>query len=139
LIIDAAGNLYGTAQYGGASNNGIVFELTPQSGGTWKYGVLHSYNGRKGGSQPFAGLFMDTAGNLYGTTVEGGGGAGIAYELTFNSVTKRWQETILHIFKGGHDGVNPYAAPFVDSAGNAYGTTIGGGAHNAGTVYEITP
>jgi uncharacterized repeat protein (TIGR03803 family) len=78
---DAFGNLYGTTAAGGASTLGTVFELTPGSS-TWSETILHSFNGNDG-QQPYAGLLMDAAGNLYGTTASGGSGnAGNVFVVT---------------------------------------------------------
>ena len=83
LVFDAAGNLYGTAYYGGTYSRGTVFELSPGAGGTWTEKVLHSFGNGTDASQPFSGLTFDTAGNLYGTTEVGGAHtAGTVYELT---------------------------------------------------------
>jgi uncharacterized repeat protein (TIGR03803 family) len=73
LVIDSAANLYGTTGAGGTFGNGAVFELSPGSGGTWTETVLHSFNGRTEGWGPNSQLVFDSAGNLYGTTLEGGG------------------------------------------------------------------
>ena len=79
LIRDAAGNLYGTTAFGGASNHGVVFKLTPYGSET----VLHSFTGGTDGWAPFAGLIRDAAGNLYGTTASGGAyGEGVVFKLT---------------------------------------------------------
>jgi len=81
LIFDKDGNLYGTTQYGGASVEGTVYELTP-SNGKWTEKVLHAFNG-KDGARPWAGLILDSAGNLYGTTAEGGTHMdGVVFEIT---------------------------------------------------------
>jgi uncharacterized repeat protein (TIGR03803 family) len=73
LIVDAAGNLYGTTNQGGAVGGGTVFELTRTNDG-WKHQVLHSFaDGTNDGGGPTAGLVFDSAGNLYGTTAFGGG------------------------------------------------------------------
>jgi uncharacterized repeat protein (TIGR03803 family) len=73
LVRDKAGNLYGTTIGGGADRWGAVFELTPKAGGGWTEKVLHSFNlNGKDGAYPTAGVVLDTAGNLYGTTLEGG-------------------------------------------------------------------
>ncbi len=70
LIFDDAGNLYGTTGAGGTYGYGTVFELTPAAGGGWTEQVLHNFNDADGG-KPQAGLILDAAGNLYGTTVRG--------------------------------------------------------------------
>ncbi len=83
LIFDAAGNLYGTTVRGGIHDDGAVFELTPKEGGGWTEKVLHSFEHGTDGTYPFAGLIFDAAGNLYGTTYEGGiHGYGTVFELT---------------------------------------------------------
>jgi uncharacterized repeat protein (TIGR03803 family) len=82
MAFDAHGNLWGTAQSGGASDNGVVFELTPQPSGKWKYQVMHQFNG-KDGSLPGSAVILDKHGNLYGTTILGGAhGGGVAFQLT---------------------------------------------------------
>jgi uncharacterized repeat protein (TIGR03803 family) len=83
LVFDAHGNLYGTTSAGGDANgDGIVFKLTPSSGGKWKESVAHRFSNHPDGSQPYYGLVLDKAGNLYGTTAVGGVGAGVVFELT---------------------------------------------------------
>ena len=81
--MDTAGNLYGTTVYGGSQCYcGVVYKLTPQTNGEWKYTVLHQFNGYDG-AQPSANLVLDGKGNLYGTTATGeAGGAGVAFEVT---------------------------------------------------------
>jgi uncharacterized repeat protein (TIGR03803 family) len=82
MAFDAEGNLWGTAQSGGASNNGVVFELTPQPSGKWKYQVVHQFN-LKDGSLPGSAVTFDNRGNLYGTTILGGQNyGGVAFEIT---------------------------------------------------------
>src|SRR5262249_35248439 len=78
LIADSSGNLYGTTRVGGASNNGVVFKLSPD--GT--YTVLYSFAGGSDGAQPLAGLMADSSGNLYGTTQFGGSNNGVVFQLT---------------------------------------------------------
>lgn len=133
VTFDSAGNIYGITAEGGSSNNGTVFELTLKNG-VWSEKTLISFNGGNGGSQPVGGLILDSSGNLYGTTKEGGtNGAGIVFELS-KSGSGAWTEKILHNFGAGKDGKFPRATLVFDSAGNLYGTTEGGGAYGDGTV-----
>ena len=129
LIRDSAGNFYGTAAYGGAFQSGVVFEL--DSAGHEM--VLHSFGGGADGANPYAGLIRDSAGNFYGTTYYGGAlGAGVVFKLDTAG-----QETVLYSFTGNADGANPDAGLIRDSAGNLYGTTIGGGASGKGVVFAL--
>ena len=139
LIFDAVGNLYGTTWHGGAYGypGGTVFELTPTAGGGWTETVLHSFNGTDG-SNPYAGLIFDVAGNLYGTTSNGGDyGLGTVFELT-PAAGGGWTEQVLHSFNGT-DGNGPIAGLIFDKNGDLYGTTAGGGNYGHGTVFELTP
>jgi uncharacterized repeat protein (TIGR03803 family) len=101
LIMDGAGNLYGTTYAGGSFSYGAVFKLAP-SGSGWTQSVVYSFQGGTDGAVPKAGLVMDTAGNLYGTTSAGGGTGnnGSGYGTVF-SLDKTGKETILHSFTGG--------------------------------------
>jgi uncharacterized repeat protein (TIGR03803 family) len=129
LVMDSNGNLYGTAPFGGASNIGLVFELAHGSG---TITVLASFDGANG-ANPYGGLIMDSSGNLYGTTSFGGGsGDGTVFELARGSGTI----TTLASFNGTN-GAGPYDALIMDSSGNLYGTTAGGGSQGAGTVFEL--
>jgi uncharacterized repeat protein (TIGR03803 family) len=196
LVFDAAGNLYGTTPYGGQTNNGTVFKLSPGSGG-WTETVLYRFTDAHGdGRTPMARLIFDPAGSLYGTTIAGGArgltcrnlcgtvfelspnssgawsetvllafngtdGAGPVaglildpsgnlYGTTQNSVFELspqpgggWKETVLHIFpapfSAGHDGYLAEASVILDQSGDVFGTALGGGPHNGGIVFEITP
>ena len=141
LIFDAAGNLYGTTSQGGTYGDGTVFELTPAAGGVWTEKVLYSFNANgTDGTAPQAGLIFDAAGNLYGTTNQGGTYlSGTVFELT-PAGGGVWTETVLHNFNdNGTDGAYPYAGLIFDGAGNLYGTTDGGGTYFGGTVFELTP
>ena len=139
LIVDVVGNLYGTTTRGGAYGYGMVFELSPGSGGSWTETVLHNfaYNGADG-IYPFAGLIFDAAGNLYGTTYGGGPhGHGTVFELSPGS--GGWTEAVLHSFNNnGSDGYDPDASLVFDGDGNLYGTTYSGGALGKGTVFELS-
>jgi uncharacterized repeat protein (TIGR03803 family) len=143
LIFDAKGNLYGTTQYGGSLQHGVVFELIPNSIGTWSEKVLHTFNPNgSDGYAPYSGLAMDSKGNLYGTTLYGGisSSQGSVYQLSLTS--KGWKETVIHSFAATGDGIDPYGPPVVDSNGNVYGTTwqsLVGNVGGAGIVYELSP
>jgi uncharacterized repeat protein (TIGR03803 family) len=141
LIFDAAGNLYGTTDLGGAYGYGTVFELTPAAGGTWTEKVLHNFNNDgTDGIEPLAPLIIDAAGNLYGTTYQGGAynSYGTVFELT-PAAGGTWTEKVLHSFGSGTDGLIPYGGLIFDAAGNLYGTTAYGGTNDLGTVFELTP
>jgi uncharacterized repeat protein (TIGR03803 family) len=137
LTFDSAGNLYGTTSLGGDTGNGAVFQLTP-SGQTWNESVIYSFAGGNDAFNPVAGVTLDAAGNLYGTTSFGGAnGAGTVYKLTHSD--SGWTETILYSFQGGSDGQAPVGGVIFDQAGNLYGTTFLGGDNGGGTVYELSP
>jgi uncharacterized repeat protein (TIGR03803 family) len=132
VVRDTAGNLYGTTTAGGANGFGTVFKLSPTGTET----VLHSFaNDGTDGFSPYAGLAIDTKGNLYGTTYFGGAsGFGTVFKLTPTGT-----ETVLHSFaNNGTDGFDPYAGLALDKAGILYGTTLEGGANGFGTVFKIT-
>lgn len=140
LVSDSAGNLYGTTSISPAPGQGAVFKLTPSATGpSFNTHVLHTFTGSDG-SNPASGLIFDGAGNLYGTTTYGGassGFAGTVFKLTHSGTS--WTETVLHSFTGSNDGSAPYSGVVFDQAGNLYGTTLNGGAHGAGVVYEVIP
>ena len=178
VIADAGGNLYGTTAYGGSGTCllfggdvgcGVAYELSPpvQKGGQWTYTVLYNFQGGKDGQIPQGNLTLDSAGNLYGATLYGGGygtcnapyfqHCGTVFKL---SVPKKnggnWTEKILYSFEGvksgqqSGDGANPNGGLVLDSAGAIYGTTYFGGNESGecdggvggtgcGTVFEITP
>jgi uncharacterized repeat protein (TIGR03803 family) len=131
LVMDAGGNLYGTASIGGSSQLGVVFKMTE----TGQETVLYSFAGGADGANPEASLLMDSAGNLYGTTYAGGtNGVGTVFK-----VTQSGQETVLYNFVGGAtDGANPQSNLIIDEAGNFYGTTFAGGEYGAGTVFRLS-
>jgi uncharacterized repeat protein (TIGR03803 family) len=145
LVLDSAGNLYGTTQHGGASGNcgsagcGTIFKLTPAR----KFTLLHSFTGQPAdGAIPGARLITDPAGNFYGTTEAGGAsGNGTVFKLSPTGV-----ETVLHSFAGWPtDGTDPEASLILDLAGNLYGTTRFGGTTNTcgtggcGTIFKVAP
>jgi uncharacterized repeat protein (TIGR03803 family) len=131
LALDTEDNLYGTTYGGGTNGDGTVFKVTPYGSET----ILHSFAGAvTDGCKPyFAGVVLDKAGTLYGTTNGcGAHGYGTVYKLTQSGT-----ETTLHSF-GSTDGEAPFAGVVLDEAGNIYGTTNGGGTHRCGTVYKLT-
>ncbi len=141
LEIDAAGNLYGTSVLGGKFGGGTVWQLTP-SGSGWVHTVLYDFTGGADGGEPYKGVTLDAAGNLYGTAVTGGsgsceGGCGVAYKLTNSGGT--WTQTVIHAFTGGDDGSGPGARVALDNRGNVYGMTPTGGANGLGVVFKLHP
>lgn len=138
LVADAAGNLYGTTQYGGSSNAGSVFELSP-NGNAWKETELYSFGPRVesiyysvGPSQ----LTPDGKGNFYGTTELGGlYGAGSVFEVSPKAVGG-WQVTYVYSFQGVQ--AEPIGGVVFDSTGNIYGVTYRGGQYDLGRVFRLT-
>jgi uncharacterized repeat protein (TIGR03803 family) len=135
VVLDTAGNLYGTAAFGGTSDNGTVFELIHLANGTWEEKVLHDFNGDGDGGVPFAAPVMDASGDLYGTTAsEGPEGGGTAFEVS-PGVDGKWTETTLYNFVSP----NVYEANSLtlDSTGNLYGTA-NGSAYREGLVFKLS-
>lgn len=133
LILDTRGNLYGTTELGGARKVGTVFKLDPTGNET----VLHSFTGgalgEADGADPKGGLLLDSAGNLYGTTMGGGPqNAGVVFKIDASD-----NETVLHAFTGEPDGQYPMGNLARDSAGNLYGITNVGGSANFGTIFKV--
>jgi uncharacterized repeat protein (TIGR03803 family) len=146
LISDSKGNLYGTASEGGPETYpcfgicGSVFELSPTVNG-WQATTLYQFSGGSDGGSPEAGLAFDKAGNLYGTTGQGGGGdsCGTVFKLTPNG-DGGWTESVLHSFSGmeQNDGCGPTTGVILDENGNIFGTVANGSAVCCGLVYELT-
>ncbi|MGC1437703.1 MAG: choice-of-anchor tandem repeat GloVer-containing protein, partial [Terriglobales bacterium] len=141
-LIFVAGNLYGTTIQGGVNNgneggDGTVFELTPVSGGGWTETIIHSFGSGADGIIPEAGLMAGIAGNLYGTTVQGGThGLGTVFELT--PASEGWTESVIYSFPGGKSGAGPITGLISDPTGNLYGTTTGGGTQGLGNIFKLT-
>jgi uncharacterized repeat protein (TIGR03803 family) len=131
VIVDSAGNLYGTTSKGGSGGLGTIFKLDPSGNKT----ILHSFGGPDGAT-PNATLVRDNSGNLFGTTREGGTSkVGTVFRLDPSG-----NLTVLHSFQGGTDGAYPEDADLVaDESGSYYGTTSRGGIQERGTVFKITP
>ena len=140
VIIDAAGNLYGTAAFGGSGSSGVVFKLTPEAGG-WTPSVLYNFTGGLDGQSPASGVVLDAAGNLYGTTlVAGAHGRGTIFKIA-PGPDGSWSETTLHSFSsGGKDGFNPNGLT-IDANGTLFGTTFNGGGSglSMGMVFRLKP
>jgi uncharacterized repeat protein (TIGR03803 family) len=139
LVVDGAGNLYGTSVQGGTFGGGTVFRLSP-SGSGWTHSVLYNFTGGADGGEPYKGVTLDAHGDLYGTAVTGGGGSceggcGVVYKLTNSGGV--WTQSVLHAFTGGSDGSGPGSPVILDAHGNLYGTTPTGGAKGFGVVYEV--
>ena len=156
LAMDRAGNLYGTAPYGGNRNSncygscGTVFRLTRTNFG-WVFAPLYDFLGGTDGSDPTAVVTIGPDGNVYGTTAMGGGGCtsdygcGTVFKLTPPPTTCHfaicpWTETVLYRFADNPEGgAIPYWGVIFDSQGNLYGAAAVGGTGGAGTVYELSP
>jgi hypothetical protein len=159
LVIDKAGNLYGTTGYGGTGGCvllgskegcGTVYELSPPKvkGGAWTEKVLYSFKGGKDGYVPDGDLAFDSAGNLYGATIFGGGKGtscnplyqycGTVFQLSPpQQKGGKWTEKVLHSFAGGTDGANPNGGLLLDSKGTIYGTASSGGNQECKTSYSL--
>jgi len=137
LILDSSGNLYGLTQYGGARTLGwgTVYKVNAATG---KETVLYSFTGGTDGGYAYGGLVQDAAGNLYGTTSEGGNGScggdgcGVVFELRKNG-----KETVLYQFSGGSDGGDPNGDLVRDKAGNFYGTAYWGPYGCCGVAFKV--
>lgn len=148
LIMDQAGNLYGSTVVGGSDGGGTVFKLSPSDGG-WTFSLVYSLVGQAN-QNFYPGVFnplaMDAQGNLYGTAVlDGAHGDGSVFKLTPSNGS--WTYTSLHDFANGADGANPFGGATFDANGNLLGTTTYGGTTNGqncqfagcGVVWKITP
>jgi uncharacterized repeat protein (TIGR03803 family) len=139
LVIDSAGNLFGTTVYGGniycgnSGGCGTVFKLNAAG----KKTVLYAFPNSLEASLPGGSVIEDANGNLYGTTAWGGGGTCANCGTVFKLRATGGTFTILHAFAGGTDGQLPYAGLLRDVAGNLFGTTYLGGTFNGGTAFKI--
>jgi uncharacterized repeat protein (TIGR03803 family) len=151
LVEDTQGNFYGTTFLGGsAANAGVVFKLAP-NGGSWTQSVIHTFAGAPDGANPVEGrLVIDSQGNLYGTTLNGGlNNYGTVFKLTPNG--SGWTESLLWNFTDGTDGAGPTGTLATDHQGNLYGATLFGGGYlnnpnctglgapGCGVVFKLTP
>lgn len=134
LVRDKSGNLYGTAQEGGEYHYGTVFKLSPDGTQT----VLHAFTGGSDGGGPYAGVILDPAGNLYGTTPYGGDancdygeGCGTVFKVAPDGT-----EATLYTFTVTGGPASPMSGLTIDKAGNLYGTTNG---FSPGTIFRLAP
>jgi uncharacterized repeat protein (TIGR03803 family) len=145
VILDVAGNLFGTAHVGGAYDDGTIFELTPAANGKWTLKVLHRFGLGPDGILPNGALILDATGNLFGATLADGTpggncgkfGCGTVFELKPGS-NGQWTEKVLHRFNGD-DGSDPQGGLIFDAAGNLYGVNGTGGDNNYGTIFQLIP
>lgn len=135
LIIDPAGNLYGTTLVGGSSNCGIVYELSPGTGGSWSKRTLHQFLGYPDdGCEPFLNLVRDSTGNLYGIAEAGGlNGSGTVFELNSSGT-----EVGFFDFSGGDNGADPRSLILNVKRRALFGVTFGLGSNQSGLIFEIT-
>jgi uncharacterized repeat protein (TIGR03803 family) len=134
VVLDDAGNLYGTTVFGGA-RYGTVFELVP-SGSDWKEKTLHTFQLSTDGGYSEAGLTPDSAGNLYGTTSAGGpNGGGTVFELTPSG--GGWDFHVIYAFSWNGEQTGPFGGVTFDSEGNLLGTTYAEG-NGVGSVFKLT-
>lgn len=145
VTIAPNGVAYGTTSSGGATDQGVVYMLRPSPKvpmtaiAPWNETVLTSFPGAPDGAEPGGNLAIDSAGNLYGVTAQGGtSGNGTVYELSPTSTG--WVESVLYSFGGGTDGGLPASGVVIDSAGNLYGTATNGGdpSCQCGVVFQLT-
>lgn len=141
LVLDNAGNLYGTTLTGGTNNVGVVFKLTPTQTPPWTETLLYSFGGNAkfgpNSASPVAGIIFDSKFNIFGTTKAGGlKGAGTVYELAAPANGKgAYQEHIVFNFDG-ENGAQPKSSLVMDSAGYLYGTVYTGGSNGEGAVFQ---
>ncbi len=150
LILDAAGNIYGTTEFGGLTGYvcadygygcGTIFELSPNGSGGWNETILYVFTNGNDGGLP-NGIYRDASGNLY-TSEWGGPVCGVQSLIGCGSILKLsssngvWTPAVLYDFTSVVDGYQPRAGLLADSLGNYYGTTSNGGAYNRGTVFKV--
>ena len=148
------GNLYGTTSVGGnqgcSGGCGIIYKLQPSATVCrsilcpWNETLVHTFTGGSDGALPSSSVSFDQAGNLYGTTLQGGQtgfcgfGCGVVYKVSPSG--GGWTESVLYAFTGGTDGFQPKGGVVMDRAGDVYGTSDGPTQNGVpGAVYELTP
>lgn len=135
VTLDSKGNIFGTASLGGSNGLGAVYELTPSASG-WTETILHNFQGDSDGANPVGGVVIDNAGNIFGTTFDGGiNGGGTIYELSPSS--SGWTFTTIYSLVGGYSG--PYNKLTLDGKGNIYGFTNSAGVNGLGSIFKLSP
>jgi uncharacterized repeat protein (TIGR03803 family) len=140
LVADIHGNLYGTTQTDGATNCycGTVFELQVK-GAKYVAKTLHSFQGGADGALPEFGVITDASGALYGTTAKGGTGCDCGTVFKLTPTASGYSESIVHTFRQGQGGFDPYAGLTIDASGVLYGTTMNGGSLGYSTAFALIP
>jgi uncharacterized repeat protein (TIGR03803 family) len=141
LVFGPDGALYGAAGFGGSSGAGLIYRFSQDGKGRWKENILYDFTNGTDGGYPYCTPIFDAAGDLYGTTLNGGDtGNGVVFELSPPTDGKgKRTETVLHSFDSADDGVEPRMGVIMDAAGNLYGTTESGGNIGYGAVFEVSP
>ncbi len=135
FLFDEAGNLYGTTVLGG-TGGGTLYELI-RSGDSWTEKTISNVTGLLG-FEPYGGIISDSAGNLYGTTQEGGEyNAGSVFQFQHSGLS--WTGMVLYTFQHSNDGRDPSAGLIFDKLGNLYGASSDGGAGGGGVIFELSP
>ena len=138
IVFDNLGNLYGMTAIGGDFGLGVIYQLTPQAGGSWAQTVIHHFTGgADGGSGSSGRLLIDANRNIFGVATTGGAnGTGTVFQMTPTATD--WTFTTLYAFQAAPDGVFPYGGLIADASGtNLYGTTYYGGTEGVGVVYNL--
>jgi uncharacterized repeat protein (TIGR03803 family) len=138
LVQDSAGNIYGATEQGGMYGPGSIFELSPATGGSWTFSIIHSFGLAGDGGDPYGPISIDASGNLYGTTTGGGFfGYGTVFKFALNNGT--WTESTLYNFTLDYGMFQQPDGVVLGPDGNLYGATIFGGEFSLGTIYKLSP
>jgi uncharacterized repeat protein (TIGR03803 family) len=135
VTVDAAGNLYGVLNQGGAYGFGLVYELSPTATMPWKFTDLHDFQGGADGNYPVGTLVFDGAGNLYGATRDINEGNGEVFQLS-PQTGGGWTEHVIYTLPGSSSSTHPTSGLAIDASGNLFGATDGG---SHGAIFELSP
>lgn len=138
IALGQAGNLYCTRTRSGTKGDGAIYQFNLGKNGLWKKKNLYSFLGGNDGTAP-AEILLDASGNIYGTTVYGGVSArGTVFKLLAPVGGGSYKHEVLWSFNES-DGAYPFGNLSLDSSGNIYGTTTGGGVNDEGVAFEVSP